>query len=131
MLVNVALNARDAMPAGGELRIATSIVAGAGGRVDGPGRPTIRITVTDTGVGMDSNTLGHRFEPVRTTEGGGKGTGSKKRKKGGEGNGMGDWGFGVGEAGLGRGREGSGFGGQGLGNNERTPPTTPHSFSRT
>lgn len=64
-LVNLALNARDAMPAGGTLTIATLAI--------GPGEVAIR--VTDTGSGMDPATLERATEPFFTTKPVGQGTG--------------------------------------------------------
>jgi signal transduction histidine kinase/ABC-type sugar transport system substrate-binding protein/ActR/RegA family two-component response regulator len=68
IILNLALNARDAMPDGGELTIATSLVHTAGG-------PEIRIRVQDTGVGMTDDVRGRLFEPFFTTKAVGKGTG--------------------------------------------------------
>ena len=78
VLMNVCLNARDAMPAGGTLTIHTANVAideveahlhnlGAGQYVE--------LTVRDTGTGMDPETQTHVFEPFFTTKEPGKGTG--------------------------------------------------------
>jgi PAS domain S-box-containing protein len=64
VLVNLAVNARDAMPDGGRLQISTSV---AGDRV--------RIDVTDTGVAMSDEVKEHAFEPFFTTKEEGKGTG--------------------------------------------------------
>ena len=64
-LVNLAVNARDAMPEGGSLTIETS-VTGAG---------QARIAVTDTGTGMTEEVQRHIFEPFFTTKEPGKGTG--------------------------------------------------------
>ena len=79
-LLNLAVNARDAMPDGGELRFATRNVhldAGAlrqySERVE-PG-PFVEISVTDTGVGMSPELLRRIFEPFFTTKGPGEGTG--------------------------------------------------------
>jgi hypothetical protein len=63
VLLNLAVNARDAMPDGGRLIVATR-----GGRGQ-DGRDLARIDVTDTGVGMDAETLKHTFEPFFTTKG--------------------------------------------------------------
>jgi CheY-like chemotaxis protein len=65
-LLNLVVNARDAMPEGGTITIA--------GREEGSG-PFIRLSVTDTGEGMDETTLARATEPFFTTKGTGKGTG--------------------------------------------------------
>jgi two-component system, cell cycle sensor histidine kinase and response regulator CckA len=67
VLINLAINARDAMPDGGTLEIATA----ASDRND----RMVRISVADTGTGMDADTIAHLFEPFYTTKGKGKGTG--------------------------------------------------------
>lgn len=78
-IVNLVVNARDAMPAGGSITIATSNVDGtedlAEWRVDGLAGPHVAITVSDTGCGMDAGTLSHLFEPFFTTKEVGQGTG--------------------------------------------------------
>jgi PAS domain S-box-containing protein len=74
-LLNLALNARDAMPDGGTLTFATEIVGpdAALGAVHGDSR--LRLVVSDTGCGMDEETKRRAFEPFFTTKGPGKGTG--------------------------------------------------------
>jgi signal transduction histidine kinase len=75
-LMNLALNARDAMPDGGTLTIAAQeamVEAGSGVGLT-PGR-YIRVSVADTGVGMDEATRARAAEPFFTTKGTGKGTG--------------------------------------------------------
>jgi PAS domain S-box-containing protein len=79
VLLNLAINGRDAMPDGGTLTITTSNA--------GPGDPLfaahpalprgeyVRLTVEDTGTGMDEETLPRIFEPFFTTKGVGEGTG--------------------------------------------------------
>jgi two-component system, cell cycle sensor histidine kinase and response regulator CckA len=78
VLLNLCLNARDAMPAGGTLGLATSVVTGQEMRArwpeaDAPGYVCIR--VRDTGTGMDDATRRHVFDPFFTTKEVGKGTG--------------------------------------------------------
>jgi PAS domain S-box-containing protein len=79
VIINLVVNARDAMPEGGALEIKTENVdvdeAHAASRGDlTPGR-YVRMTITDTGVGMDEKTLQNAFEPFFTTKEAGKGTG--------------------------------------------------------
>lgn len=75
-LLNLAVNARDAMPAGGELTIAAHRERVEAGEVPGlePGTYA-RICVRDTGSGMDEATLRRATEPFFTTKGPGRGTG--------------------------------------------------------
>ena len=75
-LMNLALNARDAMPEGGALTISAceEIVKARSSPGLAPGR-YVRLSVTDTGVGMDAATLAKAAEPFFTTKGTGKGTG--------------------------------------------------------
>ena len=70
VVANLAVNARDAMPDGGRLRLSTTPDA-ATGRAE----PMVRIRVEDDGVGMDEFTVQHVFEPFFTTKEKGKGTG--------------------------------------------------------
>ena len=78
-LVNLALNARDAMPRGGVLRIAarnmTAEAGDAARRAIPPGRYVV-IEITDTGVGMSADVVRRAFEPFFTTKGAGKGSGT-------------------------------------------------------
>jgi two-component system cell cycle sensor histidine kinase/response regulator CckA len=79
VIMNLAVNSRDAMPQGGKLEIKLSNVtinattAGAQTWI-APGR-YIMLTVSDTGAGMDAQTQDHMFEPFFTTKEKGKGTG--------------------------------------------------------
>ena len=79
VLMNLAVNSRDAMPDGGELRIKLETL-----RVDGDNPSTIpdipegewvRVTVSDTGVGIAQDVLPHIFEPFYTTKAPGEGSG--------------------------------------------------------
>ena len=79
VLVNLVVNARDAMPNGGTLTIETAQVELIRSPVYhltplAPG-PYVRLAVTDTGCGMDRKTQSHIFEPFFTTKGEGKGSG--------------------------------------------------------
>jgi signal transduction histidine kinase/CheY-like chemotaxis protein len=76
-ILNLALNARDAMPGGGRLQIACE-----NRRADTPNSPSdlatgdyVVVTVSDTGTGMSEATLAHVFEPFFTTKDAGRGSG--------------------------------------------------------
>ena len=79
VLANLVVNARDAMPKGGTLTIETARVELTCSPVYHltplPPGPYVRLTVIDTGCGMDRKTQAHIFEPFFTTKGEGKGTG--------------------------------------------------------
>ncbi|CAN0579309.1 unnamed protein product, partial [Laminaria digitata] len=80
VLLNLAVNARDAMPNGGTLSMLTDNLQvdaqyGARRRVVVPLGDYVRITVADTGSGISPNDLNRIFEPFFTTKGAGKGTG--------------------------------------------------------
>jgi PAS domain S-box-containing protein len=79
-IINLSVNARDAMPSGGTLTIKTDTLhidenfAKSRSYKMTPG-PYLQMTLSDTGCGMDKQTLGHLFEPFFTTKEIGKGTG--------------------------------------------------------
>ena len=76
VLINVAVNARDAMPKGGTLRIQTRNFTAVPGdnAPSGPGRYVV-LSLSDTGCGMSAEVKAHIFEPFFTTKEVGKGTG--------------------------------------------------------
>jgi len=79
-LINIALNARDAMPQGGTLIFKTGLVQRENLQAHFPDQPLIgneyiAIAIQDTGVGMEPEVLERLFEPFFTTKGQGKGTG--------------------------------------------------------
>ncbi|MGD0260644.1 MAG: response regulator [Verrucomicrobiota bacterium] len=79
ILINLTLNARDAMPGGGTIQVATSlaVIDEAAARENLEARPGkfVCLTVSDTGCGMSPEVLGRIFDPFYTTKDVGKGTG--------------------------------------------------------
>lgn len=79
VLMNLCVNARDAMPNGGKLTVATNVASLAGNSRKDHRRRTeeqyVTLSVIDTGVGMDRETARRAFEPFFTTKEEGKGTG--------------------------------------------------------
>jgi two-component system cell cycle sensor histidine kinase/response regulator CckA len=78
VILNLAVNATDAMPDGGELTIATAAVEvdpDSHGHPDARAGSFVEITVADQGVGMDDATMARIFEPFFTTKEPGRGTG--------------------------------------------------------
>ncbi len=76
IVMNLALNARDAMPSGGTLTIATTnLEASQNLRPTMTPGPYVQLTIRDTGTGMDARTKEHVFEPFFTTKPVGQGTG--------------------------------------------------------
>ncbi len=79
VIMNLAVNARDAMPTGGKLTIETADIEFDGGyaaeHYPAPAGKYAMVAVSDTGTGMDPETQAHLFEPFFTTKEKGKGTG--------------------------------------------------------
>jgi len=79
VILNLAINARDAMPQGGQLALETKNVNLPAGEASEPGAPQqglyVQLEVSDTGVGMEPQVQTHIFEPFFTTKPLGKGTG--------------------------------------------------------
>ncbi len=79
VIMNLAVNARDAMPSGGKLHIQTANIEMDNAFTrDRPGSKVgsyVMLAITDSGTGMSAETIGHIFEPFFTTKGVGAGTG--------------------------------------------------------
>jgi PAS domain S-box-containing protein len=67
-LTNLILNARDAMPDGGRLGISTAVEPEAEQALRGATGPFVRLSIADTGIGMDDAVQAHLFEPFFTTK---------------------------------------------------------------
>jgi PAS domain S-box-containing protein len=74
-LINLAVNARDAMPSGGTLTLSACLETGEGAPVKLAPGGYVRLSLTDSGEGMDEATLARAMEPFFTTKDVGKGTG--------------------------------------------------------
>jgi CheY-like chemotaxis protein len=74
-VLNLAINARDAMPEGGRLTIATRVAHIVAGQSDLQPDDYVELRVTDTGEGMSPGVMERAFDPFFTTKGVGKGTG--------------------------------------------------------
>ncbi len=76
VILNLVLNARDAMPGGGRVLVSTAPASAAAGRAAGPPHgETVEIRVSDTGFGMTPEVAARAFEPFFTTKPRGQGTG--------------------------------------------------------
>jgi signal transduction histidine kinase len=74
-LLNLAINARDAMPGGGRLVVETRRLHLAGENHDVPAGDWVLVSVSDTGIGMSAEVAGRAFEPFFTTKDAGMGSG--------------------------------------------------------
>lgn len=77
-LLNLCINARDAMPGGGKITIQTAnktVTSSRAGQLDLPAGQYLRMSVADTGVGMPASVISKVFEPFYTTKPVGEGTG--------------------------------------------------------
>ena len=74
-VLNLVVNARDAISSEGEVRIETAVVAAVPPRDTGRPRPFVRLSVVDNGSGIDDEVRAHMFEPFFTTKAQGDGSG--------------------------------------------------------
>lgn len=74
-ILNLLSNSKDAMPSGGELIIQTEHIRSNNGILVDPEVASIKVSVRDTGIGMDATTLSNAFDPFFTTKDPGIGTG--------------------------------------------------------
>jgi signal transduction histidine kinase len=75
VILNLVLNARDAMPNGGELTISTEACVRSSAAIGDDDKQCVAITVSDTGSGIPEGDLDHIFEPFFTTKPNGTGLG--------------------------------------------------------
>jgi two-component system cell cycle sensor histidine kinase/response regulator CckA len=75
ILLNLVLNARDAMPGGGKIQLSTHVAQISGESDFAKSRPAVSLVIQDNGCGMDAETRGRMFEPLFTTKNPGEGTG--------------------------------------------------------
>jgi PAS domain S-box-containing protein len=75
ILLNLVLNARDAMPGGGRILLSTHLVQLPGELGSALPRRAVSLVIKDNGCGMDAETRARMFEPLFTTKGAGEGTG--------------------------------------------------------
>ena len=79
VIMNLVVNARDAMPRGGKLTIETGTIrlneSFSAQQLGVRAGPYVTVSITDTGIGMDETTMAHLFEPFFTTKPAGRGTG--------------------------------------------------------
>jgi PAS domain S-box-containing protein len=75
LIMNLVLNARDAMATGGELKISTRIATPVGADAAVAAAPAVLLVISDTGTGMSDDIKSRVFEPFFTTKGPGQGTG--------------------------------------------------------
>jgi len=75
ILLNLVLNARDAMPGGGRIQLSTHVAQLPGDGAHAKSRQAVSLVIQDNGCGMDAETRGRMFEPLFTTKNPGEGTG--------------------------------------------------------